>query len=69
LVIPAVAVVLATILSRAGHVAVSNLDILDFLASALGLLYTALFIIAAVAALLFEQAGVMVIAAGAHLSE
>src|SRR5262249_12503428 len=64
LVIPAVAVVLATILSRAGHVAVSNLDILDFLASPLGLLYTALFIIAAVAALLIEQAGVMVIAAG-----
>ena len=33
LLVPAVAVVLAFILSRAGHVAVSNQDILDFLST------------------------------------
>src|SRR5262249_10086462 len=41
---------------------------LEFLVTPLGLLYAALFIIAAVAALNFEQAGVMVIAAGSTFS-
>jgi glycerophosphoryl diester phosphodiesterase len=61
LLVPAVALVLAVILSGAGHIAVSNLDILDFLLTPLGLLYAALFSIIAVAVLLFEQAGVMVL--------
>src|SRR5262249_53548132 len=39
---PAVAVILAAILSRAGRTAVSNFDILDFLFTPLGLLYAAL---------------------------
>jgi glycerophosphoryl diester phosphodiesterase len=60
---PAFAVILAAILSQAGHIAVSNQDILDFLLTPLGLLYAALFSTVAVAVLLFEQAGVMVLAA------
>src|SRR5262249_36981854 len=56
---PAVAVVLAIILSRAGRVAVTNQYILGFLLSPSGLLYAALFGTAAVALLLLEQAGVM----------
>ena len=63
LLVPAIAVVLAVILSQSGHVAVSNLDILDFLLTPLGLLYAALFGVVAVALLLFEQAGVMVLVA------
>jgi len=63
LLVPAVAVALAAILSSAGHIAVSNRDILDFLITPLGLLYAALFSIIAVAVLLFEQAGVMILAA------
>jgi glycerophosphoryl diester phosphodiesterase len=62
---PAVALVLAIILSRAGHVAVSNLDILQFLLTPLGLLYAAVFSTVAVALLLFEQGGIMVLAAQA----
>ena len=50
---PAVAVVLAAILSRSGHVAVSNLDILDFLLTPVGLVYGALFGVVGVALLLF----------------
>ena len=61
--VPAVAVVLSAVLSRAGHIAVSNRDILDFLLSPSGLLYAALFGTVAVALLLFEQAGIMVLAA------
>src|SRR5262249_46994045 len=61
--IPAVAIVLALVLAGAGHVAVSNWDILDFLLSPLGLLYAALFGTVAAALLLMEQAGIMVIAA------
>ena len=63
LLVPAVALALAAILSSAGHIAVSNRDILDFLITPLGLLYAALFSIIAVAVLLFEQAGVMILAA------
>jgi glycerophosphoryl diester phosphodiesterase len=61
--VPAVAIVLAIVLAGAGHVAVSNWDILDFLLSPLGLLYAALFGTIAAALLLLEQAGIMVIAA------
>jgi len=63
LLVPAVALVLGAILSRAGHIAVSNRDILDFLLTPTGLLYAALFSTGAVALLLFEQAGVMVLVA------
>jgi glycerophosphoryl diester phosphodiesterase len=63
LLVPAVAVVLAAIMSQAGHVAVSNLDILDFLLTPAGLLYAALLGMLTVALLLFEQAGVMVLVA------
>jgi glycerophosphoryl diester phosphodiesterase len=63
LIAPAIALLLAAILSRAGHMAVSNLDIVDFLLTPLGLLYAALFCAIAVALLLLEQAGVMVLAA------
>jgi glycerophosphoryl diester phosphodiesterase len=69
LLVPAVAVVLAVIRSRAGHVAVSNQDVLAFLLTPLGLLYAALFSTAAVALLLFEQAGIMVLAARTGTSE
>lgn len=57
--VPAGAVVLSAILYRAGHIAVSNRDVLDFLLSPFGLLYAALFSTAAVALLLLEQAGIM----------
>jgi glycerophosphoryl diester phosphodiesterase len=63
LLVPAAAVVLAAVLSRAGHVAVSNWDVLDFLLTPSGLLYAGLFSTVAVALLLFEQAGVMVLGA------
>jgi glycerophosphoryl diester phosphodiesterase len=62
---PAVAFVLAAVLAGAGHVAVSNRDILDFLLTPSGLLYAALFSTATVALLLFEQAGIMVLVARA----
>jgi glycerophosphoryl diester phosphodiesterase len=62
LLVPAAAVALAVVLSRAGHVAVSNRDILDFLLTPPGLLYAALFGTATVALLLFEQAGIMALA-------
>jgi glycerophosphoryl diester phosphodiesterase len=61
--IPAVALVLATILAAAGHVAVSNRDILDFLLTPAGLLYAALFGSLAAALLLVEQGGIMVLTA------
>src|SRR5262245_10470521 len=63
LLVPAVAWVLAVILSRAGHIAVSNQDILDFVLTPLGLLYSAMFSTLAVALLLFEQGGIMFLAA------
>jgi glycerophosphoryl diester phosphodiesterase len=66
---PAVALLLAGVLSRAGRIAVSNQDVLGFLLTPLGLLYAALFAAAAVAALLFEQAGVMVLADRADSGE
>jgi glycerophosphoryl diester phosphodiesterase len=69
LLVPAVALVLAMILSGAGHIAVSNRDILDFLLSPLGLLYAALFTIVAAALLLFEQAGIMILVAPTDSAE
>jgi glycerophosphoryl diester phosphodiesterase len=60
---PAVALALSAALSRAGHVAVSNRDVLDFLLSPPGLLYAALFGTLAVALPLLEQAGIMAVAA------
>jgi len=61
LLVPAAAFVLAAVLSRAGHIAVSNQDILDFLLTPTGVLYAALSSIAVLALILFEQAGVMVL--------
>jgi glycerophosphoryl diester phosphodiesterase len=72
LLVPAVAVLLAAILSRADHAdhgAVSNRDILAFLLTPLGLLYAALFSTVGVALLLFEQAGIMALAALAGRAE
>lgn len=60
--IPAVGLALSAILSRAGHLAVSNRDVLDFLLSPSGLFYAALFGAGAAALLLLEQAGIMVLA-------
>ena len=61
--VPAMALLLSAVLSRAGHVAVSNRDALDFLLSPPGLFYAALFGTTAVALLLWEQAGLMALAA------
>ncbi len=61
--VPAVALVLAVVLARAGHIAVSNRDILDFLLTPAGLLYAALFGSLAATVLLVEQAGIMVLTA------
>src|SRR5262245_4275799 len=69
LLVPVVAWVLAVILSRAGHIAVSNHDILDFLLTPLGLVYSAILSTVAVALLLFEQGGIMFLAALAGADE
>jgi glycerophosphoryl diester phosphodiesterase len=69
LLVPALAMLLAVILARAGHVAISNLDILDFLLTPSGLLYAALFSTVAAGLLLLEQAGVMALAALAEAHE
>ena len=50
---------LSVILSRAGHIALANRDILDFMLSPAGLLYASLFLTAAVTLLLLEQGGIM----------
>lgn len=63
LLVPLVGVVLAAALARAGRVAVSNRDLVDFLLSPAGLLYAAVFAVVAVAALLIEQAGILALAA------
>lgn len=57
--VPLIAMVLSAALSRAGHIAVSNRDVLDFLLSPFGLFYAAFFSTGAVAMLLLEQAGIM----------
>ncbi len=61
--VPALAVLLSAVLSRSGRLAVSNRDALDFLLSPSGLLYAALFGTTVVALLLWEQAGLMALAA------
>src|SRR5262245_54988003 len=61
--VPAVALLLAAALAAAGHLAVSNRDILDFLLTPAGLCYAVVFGVLAVASLLFEQASVMVLTA------
>jgi glycerophosphoryl diester phosphodiesterase len=61
--VPVVAVILAAVLAGAGHIAVSNFDILDFFLTPAGLFYAALFGTLALALLLFEQASVMVLVA------
>jgi hypothetical protein len=63
LLVPAVALLLAVVLSRAGHTAVSNLDIMDFLLTPYGLFYAAILGTIAMALWLVEQAGVMVLVA------
>jgi len=72
LLVPALALLLAALLARAGHVAVSNLDVVDFLLTPTGLLYAGLLATGTVAVLFFELAGVMVVAdrvvAGERLS-
>lgn len=60
---PALALVLSALLHQAGHVAVSNRDILSFLLTPTGLAYAALVGTAAVAMLLIEQAGIMLLVA------
>ncbi len=62
LLVPGVAVLLAVLLSRAGHVAVSNWDALDFLFTPIGLVCAAILAIVAMALLLVELAGVMILA-------
>jgi glycerophosphoryl diester phosphodiesterase len=57
--VPAVAMVLSAVLSRSGHIAVSNRDVLDFILTPSGLLYAAFFITASVVLLLLEEAGIM----------
>jgi glycerophosphoryl diester phosphodiesterase len=69
LIVPTVALLLAVVLTGAGHVAVSNQDILAFLLTPAGALYAALFGSMAVALQLFEQAGLMVLAARAASGE
>jgi glycerophosphoryl diester phosphodiesterase len=69
LLVPAVAAVLAIILSRARHIAVTNQDILDFLLTPFGLLYAVLFGTVGVALLLLEQAGAMILVAPAGRGE
>jgi glycerophosphoryl diester phosphodiesterase len=72
LLVPAVAFLLTTVMARSGRTVVSNWDIFDFLATPSGWAYAAVVATAAVAALLFELAGVMALAtaaaAGARLS-
>ncbi len=63
LLVPALGLLLSAALARSGRAAVSNTDILDFLLSPAGLVYAAVLGIVAVALLLLEQAGIMVIAA------
>jgi len=70
LLVPVVALVLAIVLSRAGHVAVSNQDVLDFfLLSPSGLIYASLFGTAAVALILLELGGMMALVSPADRGE
>jgi glycerophosphoryl diester phosphodiesterase len=69
LLLPLLAMGLSAVLSRAGHLAISNRDILDFLLSPSGLLYIAIAVTVVVALLLFEQGAIMVIVARAGRPE
>ncbi len=59
---PAIAVALAVVMSRSGHVAVTDWDILDFLQTPFGVLYAGLFTGFAAANFLFQQSGIMILA-------
>src|SRR5262245_41905688 len=63
LLVPAVALLLAAALAAAGHLAVSNPDVLDFVLTPAGLGSAAVLGVLVLASLLFEQASVMVPAA------
>jgi glycerophosphoryl diester phosphodiesterase len=62
LLVPAVSLLLRTILNRSGRFTVTNLEILDFLMTPLGLVYVTLFGTLAIASRLLEQAGIMLVA-------
>lgn len=59
--VPAVALLLHTVLAQGHRSVVSNHEILDFLSTPLGILYASLFGALAIAARLIEQAGVMLV--------
>lgn len=63
LIAPLVALMLAMILLRAGHVAVKNQDIFGFLLTPWGIVYAALLAVIVVVLHLLEQAGLLVVAA------
>lgn len=63
LLVPATALLLAFVLASAGHIAVNNRDILDFLLTPFGFIYAAILATVSVALLLFEQSGIMLVAA------
>lgn len=66
--VPVITLLLSLVLSRAGHLAVSNRDILEFLFSPLGWLYASLAGTLALAVLLLEQAGILLLAHAASPS-
>ena len=61
LLVPAVGVALGVVMARAGHVAVSDWDILDFLLTPFGLIYAGTFGVCTASLWLLQQAGVMVL--------
>ncbi|QDU31760.1 Glycerophosphoryl diester phosphodiesterase [Anatilimnocola aggregata] len=61
LLVPAVALLLRTVLAHAGRFTVTNHEILDFLFTPLGILYAAIFGTVAVTSRLIEQAGIMLV--------
>lgn len=66
---PLIALLLTFVLFRAGHVAVSNQDIVGFLKTPRGGLYAALLIITAGVLFLLEHAGMLAVAAAVHLHQ
>ncbi len=66
---PTVTLLLAFVLRRAGHLAISNQDILQFFRSPLGVAYLLLFSTVVVALLLLELAGMIVIVTMAKRGE
>ena len=59
LLVPAVAVALAVVMSRAGYVAVNDWDLLDFLLTPVGLVYASLLGVFTATLLLLESAAVL----------